>query len=80
MDYATTVRMSGRSIYRSSRRSQDGACSEKGKDFQVVILDYQEKEESKNVKEHCQRETLECQRNYHIRKFRLHEKYKRKFL
>ena len=44
MDYATTVRMSGRSIYRSSRRSQDGACSEKGKDFQVVILDYYEKE------------------------------------
>jgi len=25
-------------------------ASEKGKDFQVVILDYREKEESKNVK------------------------------
>ena len=50
MDYATTVRMSGRSIYRSGHRSQDGACSEKGKDFQVVILEYHEKEESKNVK------------------------------
>ena len=47
MDYATTVRMSGRSIYRSSHRSQDGACSEKGKDFQVVILDYHEKEGQK---------------------------------
>ena len=44
MDYVTTVSMSGRSIYGSIRRSQDGACSEKGKDFQVVTLDYHEKE------------------------------------
>ncbi len=44
MYYVTTVRMSGRSIYGSIRRSQDGACSEKGKDFQVVTLDYHEKE------------------------------------
>ena len=50
MDYVTTASMSGRSICGSIRRSQDGACSEKGKDFQVVILDYHEKEESKNVK------------------------------
>ena len=44
MDYVTTASMSGRSICGSIRRSQDGACSEKGKDFQVVILDYHEKE------------------------------------
>ena len=47
MDYVTTASMSGRSICGSIRRSQDGACSEKGKDFQVITLDYHEKRRSK---------------------------------
>ena len=75
MDYATTVRMSGRSIYRSSLRSQDGACSEKGKDFQVITLDYHEKRRSKRER----KKEKDIQRNYHIRKFRLHENIKGNF-
>ena len=64
MIYVTTVSMSGRSIYGSIRRSQDGACSEKGKDFQVITLDYHEKRREKEGKRIIKEITIKGNQGY----------------